>query len=268
MKPRAVLWDLFGDHLRYVGDGRIPMRALSSLLEVFGVGDSTTRVILARMRREGWFETFRNGRQSSYAVTARGLAMLDEGRSRIFGRGRSTWDGLWRMVIYAIPEQNRSQRDQLRKILAWHGFGPLASATWISPHPRLDVIAHALQEHSAGRFDLLESRALDRSADREMARRCWDLDGLAREYAQILAQYEELLPLTDLAALPGEKALRQQVELVASYRTLPFRDPDLPDELLPEGWPGRRVHNLFLAAHDALHGPADRFVREVIDQSS
>ena len=27
MKPRAIVWDLFGDHLRYVDDGRVPMRA-------------------------------------------------------------------------------------------------------------------------------------------------------------------------------------------------------------------------------------------------
>jgi hypothetical protein len=26
MKPRAILWDLFGDHLRYLDDGRVPMR--------------------------------------------------------------------------------------------------------------------------------------------------------------------------------------------------------------------------------------------------
>ena len=264
IKPRSLVWDLFGDHLRYIGDGWIPMRALSSLLEVFGIGDNTTRVVLARMRRERWFDTHRNGRQSSYVLTARGLATLDEGRSRIFARGASTWDGLWRTVIYAVPEQNRSQRDQLRKLLAWHGFGPLASATWISPHPRLEVIAAALEEHSAGRFDLLESRALDRGADREMAGRCWDLDGLAREYGGLLAEYARLPPLADLAALPGDEALRRQVELVASYRTLPFRDPDLPDELLPADWPGHRVHGLFLAAHDALHGPADRFVREIV----
>jgi phenylacetic acid degradation operon negative regulatory protein len=267
MKPRAVVWDLFGDHLRYVGDGRIPMQALNPLLEVFGVGDSTARVVLARMRREHWFETYRNGRQSSYALTPRGAAVLDEGRARIFERGTSDWDGLWRMVIYGLPEQNRSQRDQLRKLLAWHGFGPLASATWISPHPRLDRIAEALREQSAGRLDLLESRALDRTADREMAARCWDLESLARDYYELLAQYEELPPPSELAALPGDEALRKQVSLVSSYRRLPFRDPDLPDELLPEGWPGHRVHELFTAAHDALHGPADRFVRDVIDRS-
>ena len=125
MKPRAVLWDLFGDHLRYVGDGRIPMRALSSLLDVFGVGDSTTRVVLARMRREGWFDTCRNGRQSSYSVTPRGLAMLDDGRSRIFGRGASTWDGLWRMVIYAIPEQTSRSVTSYER--SWRGT---VSARW------------------------------------------------------------------------------------------------------------------------------------------
>ena len=32
MKPRAILWDLFGDHLRYLDDGRVPMRALTQLL--------------------------------------------------------------------------------------------------------------------------------------------------------------------------------------------------------------------------------------------
>ena len=262
-----MVWDLFGDHLRYVEDGRIPMRALGALLDVFGVGDSTSRVVLARMRREGWLDTCRSGRLSTYALTGRALALLDEGRPRIFGRGTSAWDGLWRMVIYAVPGPDRSQRDQLRKILGWHGFGPLASATWISPHPRLDVIAKALQEHS-GRFDLLEIRALNRAVDRAMARRCWDLDGLAHEYAGLLARYEKLLPLTALAVLPGDQALRQQVELVTSYRTLPFRDPDLPGELLPEGWPGRRVHKIFIAAHDALHEPADRFVRGIVAQHS
>ena len=72
----------------------------------------------------------------------------------------------------------------------------------------------------------------------------------------------------ELAALPGSEALRRQVELVASYRALPFRDPDLPAALLPEGWPGRRAHELFTAAHDALHGPADAFVRDIVNCDS
>jgi phenylacetic acid degradation operon negative regulatory protein len=100
-----------------------------------------------------------------------------------------------------------------------------------------------------------------------MAARCWDLDGLGRDYLELAAAYGQLPPLAELARLPGPDALRQQVELVASYRTLPFRDPDLPARLLPEGWPGHRAHALFIAAHDALHGPADAFVRDVLTRN-
>ena len=263
VKPRAIVWDLFGDHLRYVRDGVVPMRVLNQLLEVFGVGESTTRVVLSRMRREGWFTTSREGRLTSYALTGRSIRMLDEGRARIFDRGRHAWDGIWRTVIYAVPEQSRGERDRVRRTLAWHGFGPLAAATWISPHPRLETVRDALADLSATRMDLLESRALSRAADREMAFRCWDLDGLARDYTELISEYSQRPDADSLAALPGPEALRRQVELVASYRALPFRDPDLPAALLPEGWPGRRAHELFIAAHDALHGPAEEFVRDV-----
>jgi phenylacetic acid degradation operon negative regulatory protein len=268
MKPRAILWDLFGAHLRYAAEGRdgwVPMRALNQLLELFGVGESTSRVVLSRMRREGWFTTCRDGRQTSYALTARSIKMLDEGRARIFDRGRDDWDGTWRMVIYAVPEESRAERDRVRRTLAWHGFGPLAAATWISPHPRLEVVREALAGLSATRMDLLESRALSRASDREMAFRCWDLAALARDYAELISEYEQLPGPAELAATPGPEALRQQVELTASYRALPFRDPDLPAALLPEGWQGRRAHTLFLAAHDALHGPADAYVRSVLE---
>ena len=97
-----------------------------------------------------------------------------------------------------------------------------------------------------------------------MAARCWDLDGLHRDYADLLRQYQQLPAVTELARLPGPDALRRQVELVASYRTMPFRDPDLPASLLPERWPGRQAHAMFVAAHDALHGPASAYVREVV----
>jgi phenylacetic acid degradation operon negative regulatory protein len=264
MKPRSVVWDLFGDHLRYIDGGQVQMRALTELLGVFGVGESTTRVVLSRMRREGWFATYRDGRQTSYALTARSVKTLDEGRARIFDRGRDNWDGVWRMVIYAVPEESRGERDRARRTLAWHGFGPLAAATWISPHPRLDAVASALADLSATRVDLLESRSRSRAADREMATRCWDLDGLGRDYTELIASYEQLPAAAELAALPGPEALRRRIDLVASYRALPFRDPDLPAALLPEGWQGRRAHALFTAAHDALHGPADAYVREVV----
>jgi phenylacetic acid degradation operon negative regulatory protein len=81
IKPRAILWDLPGAHLRYLGDGRIPMRALTELRGC----SSTSRVVLSRMRREGWLTTCRDGRQTSYALT-RSARPLDEGRAHLRSR--------------------------------------------------------------------------------------------------------------------------------------------------------------------------------------
>lgn len=114
MKPRAIVFDLFGDHLRYHG-GAARLQSLTELLEVFGIGESTTRVVLARMRREGWFETHREGRQTVYSLTGTSWQLLDDGRTRIFDRQHGPWDGQWRMVIYGAAERDRADRDRLRR---------------------------------------------------------------------------------------------------------------------------------------------------------
>jgi phenylacetic acid degradation operon negative regulatory protein len=265
VKPRAIVFDLFGDSLRYLG-GAARMQALGELLAVFDIGESTARVVLARLRREGWFDTVKDGRQTVYRLTDQAWRLLDEGRTRIFDRGDGSWDGEWRMVIYAVPEVDRAERERLRRTLAWLGFGPLSSAVWISPHSRLDEVAAALGDTTASQLELLTCRSRGPEADRRMAARCWDLDRLGQDYAELVAELEQLPPAAELAALPGPEALRRRIELVSAYRHFPFRDPDLPDRLLPEGWPGRRAHALFVAAHDALAGPADAHVRSVVER--
>ena len=264
MKPRSVVFDLFGDHLRYHG-GAARTQALVDLLQVFDVGEPTARIVLARMRKEGWFDTRREGRQVVYTLTDKAWQLLDEGRTRIFERAHPTWDGQWRMVIYAVPEQDRAERERLRRTLSWLGFGPLATATWMSPHERLDDVERALPDTSA-RLDLLTCRSRDRATDLDMVERCWDLKALGRDYQDFVTRLQALPARSELARLSGHQALRLRIELVSSYRHFPFRDPDLPVELLPEDWPGHRAHELFVAAHEALAQPADAFVTTVLDR--
>jgi phenylacetic acid degradation operon negative regulatory protein len=242
------------------------MQALAELLGVFGIGESTARVVLSRMRREGWFATRREGRQTVYELTGQSWRLLDEGRDRILDRGAVSWDGEWRMVLYAVPESERAERERVRRALSWLGFGTLAPSVWLSPHPRLSAAQEALAATSATRVELLTARSGGREADRRMATRCWDLETLGRDYAELVAELEQLPPAAELAVLPGPEALRRRIGLISAYRRFPFRDPDLPGELLPEGWPGARAHALFLAAHGALETPADRYVREVLDR--
>ena len=262
MKPRALLFDLFGDHLRNMG-GEAPLQALYELLDVFDVGESTARVALSRMRKEGWFTTRREGRSTVYALTDKAWRTLDEGRERIFKLPRDPWDGVWSMVIYGVVEPERAERERVRKTLAWLGFGSFAPATWVSPHDRLAKVERSLDDTSA-RLDLLTCRLRGVGADQEMAARCWNLTGLACDYSAFIDRLLAYPPTVKLSKLPGRDALKLRVKLVNSYRSFPFRDPDLPEQLLPSDWPGWRAQELFVKAHDALAARADAYVRSVL----
>ena len=63
MKQRSIVFDLFGEYIRYDG-GEIGLRALVELFRPFGIGEDVVRVLMARLRKEGWFEASRAGRQS------------------------------------------------------------------------------------------------------------------------------------------------------------------------------------------------------------
>jgi phenylacetic acid degradation operon negative regulatory protein len=265
MKPRSVVFDLFGDHLRYHG-GAARTQVLVELLDVFGIGEPTARIALARMGKEGWFDTHREGRQVVWKLTDKSWRLLDEGRDRIFSRTERPWDGQWRMVIYAMSEQGRAERERLRRTLSWLGFGPLATATWISPHARLEQVEQALSEDSAIRVDLLTCRSRSRATDLDMVDRSWDLKALHLDYQDLVERLAALRRTTDLVSLSGPDALRQRTELVAAYRHFPFRDPDLPAELLPADWAGRRAHELFVQAHEALAAEASAYVASVLER--
>lgn len=53
MRARSLIFDLFGDYLRYRG-GQVRLLALVALLDCFGIPEATARVAAARLRKEGW----------------------------------------------------------------------------------------------------------------------------------------------------------------------------------------------------------------------
>ena len=263
MKARSLVFDLFGDYLRYRG-GQVRLRALVALLDCFGVPEATARVAAARLRKEGWLAADKAGRETVYSLTSGAWRMLDEGRARIFDRANGPWDGQWHMVIYQVPETERALREQLRRRLAWLGFGQLSPSVWLSPHDRSQQISDEFAAAAGVRLDTFRSRSAGNGADRDIAARAWDLAGLDSDYRDLLGRYAPRLAEYRAGGLDDRAALVERMRLVYDYRHFPFRDPDLPAELLPADWAGRQAHDLFLQAHGLLRVPAERAVDAVI----
>jgi phenylacetic acid degradation operon negative regulatory protein len=263
VKARSAVFDLFGDYLRYRG-GEVRLRDLSALMLCFDVPDTTVRVVVTRMRREGWLEGSREGRGARIRLTQAAWDLLDEGRARIFRRSDGTWDGRWHMAIYSVPESERAVREQLRKRLAWLGFGPLTGSVWVSPHDRTGALVESFADDGRVKLRVFRSRSLGRAADLEIAAGAWDLAAIDRDYQDLLARYRPRLAAYRAGEVTGQDALVERMRLTHDYRMFPFRDPDLPRELLPADWSGRDAHEVFLEAHGLLRAPAEEYVDSVL----
>ena len=257
-RARSLIFDILGD-CRRAGATEIRLKLLVQLGELVGIAPENMRVLVARMREEGWFEVRRDGRESIYTFTPRTLQLIEEGRQRIFRSEPSTWDGSWSLVIYTVPETDRPTREQLRRDLSWLGFGPLAPATWVSPFRLLDRVADLGAALPNAKLDLLTMRSSGLAADRSIAERCWELDSLNEEYAAFIRALRLRMVKARTKDLEPTAAFTQRIRLVHEYRRFPYRDPGLPPDLQPPGWLGDEGRELFVEAHKTLARGAEEY---------
>jgi phenylacetic acid degradation operon negative regulatory protein len=250
--PASLVTDLLGDfHL--AGGCELRLKGLVELGLDLGISEPVMRVTLARLRERGWFEVRREGREAVYRLTPACVRALSEGGKRIF-EPPGPWQGEWSMVIYTVPHSDRQTRDELRKKLASLGFGPLAPATWVCPHPRLDDLATSAAALTAARLTLLKTRTTGLPADREVAASCWQLDEVAAGYAEFVRWLRTRGSWLPSSRLGERTAFAERIRIANQYKQAMRHDPLLPAELQPAGWPGDEARRLFRQSYDRLAG--------------
>lgn len=272
VRTQFLLFTLFGEYILPRG-GSAWTAALLRLLQVLEVSERAARSTLSRMSKKGWLVSARVGRHSRYSLTPRGMRVVKEGEVRIFEPRRTSWDGLWHMVVYSIPEGKRRSRGKLRERLGWLGYGRLAPGTWIAPNDRREEVLAQLEDLGLVPFaEYFSGMRLHFASNQEIVSRCWDLDSLNQDFATFLETYEPAFhgarrddhrgrPMT-----PAESfALRFWLTL--EYSQFPRRDPNLPPVLQPAGWLGSRASQVFQEFHQILKQPSERFVSEVLNAS-
>jgi phenylacetic acid degradation operon negative regulatory protein len=267
---RSLVFDLFGDYIRYAGEA-IGLTALCELIAPFGVSPEAARTVMTRLRSEGWFDSEKDGRTVTYMLSPRAISMLNEGRDRIFTRDTSPWDGRWHLAIYQVPEQQRKTREALRKRLTFLGYGTLAPSTWISARDRSAQVSSVVRDltRSEAGLTLTQMTAHTSGArgDRELAERCWQLNEINRHYKHWLTEWAPALKRVRANKLSGSADLVTRVNLVHSFRSFPFFDPELPANLLPTPWHGVAAYQAFIHAHRTLEDEANHWFRSVLSRT-
>ena len=225
VKARDLIFDVLGDFVQF-GGGEVRLKALVTLGDQLGVSSANMRVLVARMREQGWLAVRREGRESIYSLTFKTLRTLDEGRQRIFRAEPAPWSGSWSMVIYTVPESDRPRASSSSRPLLAGVRSARAGDLGVAP-PLLSRVADIGATLPNAKLELLEMQASDTAADRSIAERCWELEALNEEYAEFIRDLRLRLPTFRYNLHDPAEAFRASIELVHAYRQFPTRDPGL-----------------------------------------
>lgn len=67
-------------------------------------------------------------------------------------KSQPTWDGMWRIVIYDIPEKKKYARDALGSLLRQIGCFQLQKSTWITPFPCASELETICVRHDVDQY--------------------------------------------------------------------------------------------------------------------
>lgn len=251
---RAALFDLYGDHLAERGHWA-PISGIVRLLGAVDVAPAAVRTAVSRMVREGWLEPRETAGCRGYAASPRAQARLAEAHVRIYRTEPAPWDGCWHVVVVDHPA-DRAARTKAAATMGFLGYARLAADTWVAPRPGAGLAAALATEGTAyrgfvSRFD---------GAGTALAATLWDLEGLGAAYRRFVEQAGELTRELGTGDVAPATAFAARTRVVHEWRKFLFRDPGLPEEVLPEGWPGQEAAGVFTDLAERLLPAARAFV--------
>lgn len=264
MKARSLLFDLWGDYIQHVAD-EVSSSTLATLMAPFGVSESALRQAVSRTIRQGWLQSRRVGGRSHYSLTANGRKRIVVASRRVYNPEERSWDGLWRVLSYSVPEDLRERRDDLRRELVWTGFAPLAPGLWISPNPLEDAALDLIRRYDLAPYvHLFRATHVGEQSEQELVAACWDLNGIAGHYQRFIAEWlPRLQAQADRVELDDVGCYVERLSLVHEYRKFLFVDPGLPADLLPKEWLGDDARRLFQMYYEVLAPGAQRYLDRV-----
>jgi phenylacetic acid degradation operon negative regulatory protein len=263
-RPRQLIITIYALYARDEQNW-LSIASLVRLMGDLGVEGQAVRSSVSRLKRRGLLCSLHRSGTAGYALSPTSLEVLREGDARIFGRRRATVRDGWALVVFSVPETERDRRHELRSRLSRLGFGTVAPGVWLAPGHLAGEVTEVLARRSlSGYVDIFLAEHLGCPDLAGKVRQWWDLDALSAEYEQFIRCYRPLAQRIASQALTGQDAFREYVSMLIAWQRLPYLDPGLPLELLPDSWNGVTAGDLFTEINDHLCGPALRHAESVI----
>lgn len=205
-----------------------PMKKLDLLLEGYDTDKLYSN--LYQLRTKGWLDP-------DWKLTKEGWERLKKALPQY--KKPSEWDGKWYIISFDIPEACRTKRNAFREKLKKLGFGKLQASVYISPLNYLANVESLVKFHKMEHWVIPSvTDKLGRDTSEELAERVWPLERINGKYENFISDCKNFLK--------GEKGHRpNKFKIQMDYLRILKEDPQLPEDLLPGDWKGKKAHKLY-----------------------
>ena len=248
-----LVMTLFGIYGRPAGTA-IPVAVAIKLLTELGYEPTSIRSSISRLKNKGVLTSKKTIYGNGYALSENLEPHMIIGDERIFSPRPMGLNDSWLLVSFSVPESQRQIRHKIRIGLARIGFGTVGPGLYIGPARLQAETIEYIREHNF--WDYIEMFICQPSSLgdlREKVSRWWNLDALEHEYQAFINTYQAEAKKWQSLLREGnvsyQEAFKLYLPMITSWRRLPFLDPGLPIELLPENWVGITAGKLFNDLH-------------------
>ena len=245
MRVWSVIITIFGDLVRPRG-GVVSAAALNAIGARLGIRPEAMRVALFRLVKDGWIERRKEGRNSFYVLTQNGSRKFLPATQRIYAHSPAL-RGPWTLVSFdSAPQADVTQK------LEEDGFFAISSQIY------LGSVGSGLEPDTA-LIMAGEVRIFPAWAKAKLGP-----DELAAEFRKLNHRLQQLEQGWALARASALDAVCLRVLMIHQWRRLLLRHPDVPLEMMPDGWPGEDCRNCVLRLHAQLSQPAEPWLIDMI----
>ena len=231
----SIIVSLLGDMAQDPKD-RISGGALTRIIGPMGIKPEAIRVALHRLRKDGWIDSSRSGRTSEHFLTPSGRSQSAAVTPRIYSRSPAVTES-WHVLI---AEDGAAQRT-LEDVLLTGDYVGIGrhSALGAGPPPQ-DC------------DDLLAFTITDARVPNWLRNQIFSSDLIAA-CSSLLHDLESTPPPP--AGLSAVQRATLRTLIVHRWRRVVLRHPELPDNFLPDNWPGTMCRQRVFSLLDALPRP-------------
>ncbi len=239
---RHRVWSLvvtvFGDLAREEGD-EISAQTLGKLTEPLGVKSEALRVALHRLRKEGWLESRRTGRSSSYFLTKFGQSQTKSATPRIYCQTLPETSD-WRLLL--SPGSSASTISALASLEATGDIVRLGNSSFFGKYRSNEIP------------DDVFAAWVEKSEVPDWVKTAVVTQEICNSYAKLAQSFKSVSDCLGTTTDAIERAALRTL-IVHSWRRTLLRHMDIPASFYPSDCQAHECKDLFLGLLEKLPRP-------------